>query len=285
MKSQGTTPEDVSAKKALTPEETQMAMRDYYAFCAYGDSLIGQAVTEFKEYCAKNNQEYLIIYTVGDHGWHLGEQGIEAKFTPYRQSVHNAAIVVSSDKTKFPAGKVYRDIVEYVDFAPTILAAGGVNIHDQQYDYLDGEDLAEVLAGTAKKREYALGEMNLVCGPRAYIRSEDFAFSMRSRPENVKPKEGSLNENVKWAMECPVEKAELALYDLRSDPLERDNVAGDPEYKELAAWFRTKLGNIVLGDGRVECDWDKKNSYNISTFAEGADDKKLDIPRKLIPKI
>ena len=53
----------------------------------------------------------------------------------------------------------------------------------------------------------------------------------------------------------------------------------------MAQWFRQKLGNIVLGDGRVECDWNEKNSYNISTFADGADDKKLDIPDGLIPKL
>ena len=64
-------------------------------------------------------------------------------------------------------------------------------------------------------------------------------------------KEKDLKRDVKWALECPVDKAELALYDLRKDPLERNNVANDPGYKALAEWFRQKLGRIVLGDGRV----------------------------------
>ncbi|WP_442510468.1 sulfatase-like hydrolase/transferase [Novipirellula sp. SH528] len=283
MKIIASSPEDISAKLAFTAEEVQQAIRDYYAFCAHGDALIGDAVKTFKEYCAKRNQEYLIIYTVGDHGWHLGEQGIETKFTPWRQSIHNAAIVVSSDKTKFPAGKVFDEIVEYVDFMPTILAAGGVNIHDKKYDFLDGYDLAEVISGNTVSREYALGEMNLIYGPRAYLRTKDFGFSMRTRPGYGLVKEENLNKDIKWALRCPVEKAELALYDLRQDPLERNNVAADPEYKELAEWFRQKLGNIVLGDGRVECDWDQKNSYNISNFAKGADDKHLDIPAHHLP--
>ncbi|VGO17778.1 Arylsulfatase [Pontiella desulfatans] len=285
MKIIATTPEDVEAKRAYSAEEVQKAMRDYFAFCAHGDAVIGDAVKAFKEYCAKNKRDYLIIYTVGDHGWQLGEQGIETKFTPWRQSIHNAAIVVSSDKTKFPPGKVYDGIVEYVDFMPTILAAGGVNIHDAQYDYLDGYDLAEVIAGKAIDRAYALGEMNLIYGPRAYLRSKEFGFSMRTRPGNALAKEGNLNKNIKWALECPVKAAELALYDLRQDPLERNNVAADPEYRALAEWFRRKLGNIVLGDGRVECDWSKMNSYNISLFAKGADNKKLDIPAGLVPTV
>ena len=57
------------------------------------------------------------------------------------------------------------------------------------------------------------------------------------------------------------------------------------EYKELAEWFRKKLANIVLGDNRVESVWQEKNVYNISQFAVGSDDKKLDIPDRLIPKV
>jgi len=285
MKVVANSPEDVSAGRAFSGEEMQMAIRDYYAFCAQGDELIGDAVKAFKDYCETNNRDYLIIYTVGDHGWHLGEQGIESKFGPWRESIHNAALVISSNKEKFPPGMVYDEIVEYVDFAPTILAAGGADIHSDRYDYLDGCDLSEVLKGETVNREYALGEMNLVIGPRAYLRSKDWGFSMRTRKGNAIGKVGTLNKDIKWALECPVEKAELALYDLRVDPLERDNVAADPEYAALAEWFRQKLGNIVLGDGRVECDWDYQNAYEISNFAEGADNKKLDIPAELIPAI
>jgi len=45
------------------------------------------------------------------------------------------------------------------------------------------------------------------------------------------------------------------------------------------------MGNIVLGDGRVECDWQLPNSYSISNFAGGADEKVLNIPAELIPQI
>jgi hypothetical protein len=75
----------------------------------------------------------------------------------------------------------------------------------------------------------------------------------------------------------------MSLYDLRMDPAERTNVAYDESYEQLAAFFREKLANIVLGDRRVECDWTRENKYHISNFAPGAHDRRLKIPEEIIP--
>ncbi len=268
----------------FTEQQQQQMIQDYYAFCAMGDALIGQAVDDFKAYCKANNQPYLIVFGCGDHGWHLGEQGAYFKWTGYLKSNETAIIAVSSDKKRFPAGKVINDFVEYVDFAPTFYAAAGYDITEERFEFLDGRDLSLTANKKVTPRDYVLGEVN-VYGNRAYMRGREFAFSMRSRKGNGNPSMKDLpNSNVKWPMECSPEEAEMALYDLRTDPKERNNVAYDAEYKELAAWFRTKLGNIVLGDGRFEAVWDQKNVFNVSNFAKGADDKKLEIPKKIIPK-
>lgn len=270
----------------LTYEEKQQTIRDYYAFCAYGDHLVGEAIAAFKEYNERNGQEYLILYVTGDHGWHLGEQGIEAKFTPWQLSNHGAAIVVSSDKTKYPPGEVYEGFTEYVDFVPTMLTAAGADLTNEAYAFLDGQDMGSRLREDDVPKEYIIGEINSVAGPRAYMRTEDFAFSMRTRKGWGKPgKQYAPNENIEWALNASFEEASLALYDLRIDPAERNNVSFDPAYKELTEWFRQKLGNIVLGDGRIETDWDQLNVWNRTEFALGADDKKLNIPDELIPPV
>ncbi|MDG2280367.1 MAG: sulfatase-like hydrolase/transferase [Flavicella sp.] len=271
---------------ALTYDEKQQAIRDYYAFCAYGDDQIGKAIGAFKEYSTKNNQEFLILYVCGDHGWQLGEQGIEAKFSPWELSNHTTAIVVSSEEKNFKAGAVYSEFAEYVDIMPTVIAAGGADVSKEEFDYLDGYDLAEVLKNKKLKRDYVLGEFNHVAGPRAFLRTKDFSFSMRNRESNRKASNKQKpNINIKWGLNAPRKDVEMALYDLRNDPKERNNVANDKGYEELADWLREKLGNITLGDGRIESNWTQQNDYNISDFAAGADDKIIQIPKKIIPEL
>lgn len=271
----------------MSEADKKQSIRDYYAFCAMGDALVGQSVEAFKTYSEKQGRDWLILYVIGDHGWHLGEQGGTSKFAPYNTSNHCAAIAVSSDKKRWPAGTICHDYVEFVDFAPTLVRGGGGDLTRKTYAHLDGYAMDDIASGK-KNREYVLGEMNHVIGPRCYLRGEDFAFSMRNREKNGKAFEkwgDKPGVNIKWALEAPREKVEMVLFDLRTDPMEQNNVADDPEYAALADWFRVKLGNITLGDGRVECDWKNPDDYVITDFARGAHDGKLDIPAELIPAI
>ncbi|MGC6505911.1 MAG: sulfatase-like hydrolase/transferase [Coraliomargaritaceae bacterium] len=263
------------------------SIRDYYAFCAMGDSLVGDSVEAFKDYSAQQGRDWLILYVIGDHGWHLGEQGGSAKFAPYDTSNHCAVIAVSSDKKKWPAGAVCHEWVEFVDFAPTLLRAGGAALDDARYSHLDGLSM-DIIATGEKTRDYVIGEMNHVIGPRAYLRCDDFAFSMRNRQKNGKPGESwghTPGEGIEWALTAPRDEVELALFDLRIDPMEQINVANHPQYVQLADWFRQKLGRITLGDGRVECDWSQPEAYVITSFAQGAHDHQLEIPLNYIPQI
>lgn len=265
----------------------QQAIRDYFAFCAMGDSLVGKAVNEFKSYSESQGREYVIVYVIGDHGWHLGEQGGENKFAPYDTSNRCAVIAISSDGKRYPAGKVCHDPIEFVDFAPTFLSLAGADLAEEKFAHLDGRPIDDTLSGEFK-RDYVLGNINHVIGPRAYLRSNDFAFSMRTREKNgiFGTKWGHApGEDVKWGLEAPRDDVELALFDLRNDPNEQSNVANDEAYIKLADWFREKLGRIVLGDGRVEADWTTKNNFAVSDFATGAHDGKLNIPAGIIPNV
>lgn len=255
-----------------TAERRQKMIQDYYAFCAYGDNLVGQTTDAFIKYSEENNQEWMIIYVHGDHGWKLNEHGAVSKFTPWEKDAHNPIVVVSSDKKKFPAGKVVRDFTEFIDVTPTVLAAGGADLEDEKFDYLDGMDLAKVARGKAPKRDYVIGESHAVTGARAFIRTKDYVFSIQTRPNS---KHGG---DFLWAINTPYKDLDPALYHFTIDPDEINNVAFDPEYKEIAMKMKDKLLNIVLGDGRTEVEWGKWGDGTTvykSNFAPGAHDYKL----------
>lgn len=46
-------------------------------------------------------------------------------------------------------------------------------------------------------------------------------------------------------------------------------------------WLGNKLSSIILDDGRIETNWKQENEFNRTTFALGADNKKMDLPLKL----
>lgn len=255
--------------------DKQQMVQDYYAFCAYGDSLIGEAVRAFTSYSESHGQPWMILYVCGDHGWKLNEHGAIYKFSPWEIDTRTPMIVVSSEQEAFPAGKVVTDIVELVDIAPTALAAAGADLQDAGYAYLDGYNLAEVTAGLLPSRDYTLSESHAVTGPRATIRTEVFMFSLRSRPDKVR------GRNMLWAMNASYEELEPVLYDLTRDPEERYNLAFDKDYAAVAQAMKEKLLNIVLGDDRAEVDWGPAGAGTEvfrSNFAPGSDDKVLKLP-------
>ena len=214
----------------------------------------------------------MIVYVCGDHGWKLNDHGAEGKFTPWEIDSHNPIIVVSSDKKAFPAGNVVTDFAEFVDIAPTCMGAGGADLTDGTFDYLDGYDLAKVVSGEIPAREYVIGENHSVTGPRAYIRTKDFCFSMQTRPHKKR------GEDMDWARNASYQELDPGLYHMPSDPHEVNNLAFNPAYRQVAQAMQQKLMNIVLGDNRVEVGWGPKadgTEIFRSSFSPGADDKKL----------
>ena len=252
----------------------QKMIQDYFAFCAYGDALIGQAVEAFITYSEEKKQPYMIVYVCGDHGWKLNDHGSISKFSYWDIDTHNPIVVVSSDKDSFPEGKVVTNFTEFVDIAPTIISAAGGNVESDAFDYLDGLNLKDVASGKAPNRNYIVGEAHAVTGPRAFIRTKEYVFSMQTRPHKKR------GENMEWALNASYKELDPALHYIPEDPKEINNLAFNKAYETIAMALKDKLINIVLGDNRVEVAWGKKadgTKLYRSNFAPGAHDYKLQI--------
>ncbi|MEM9480596.1 MAG: sulfatase-like hydrolase/transferase [Verrucomicrobiota bacterium] len=261
----------------FTDEEKHQMIADYYAFCAYGDLLVGQAADGFIEFSEKQKKPWLILYVCGDHGWRLNEHGMVAKFTHYDTDLHNPLIVVSSDKDQFPAGKVVTDFTQFVDMAPTFLDAGGVDIAGEDYAWLDGRNLADVVSGKAPSRDYIIAEPTHVIGARGVIRTKDYKFAMKVKDAWKR------GVGMDWALTAKLEDIEPTLFDLKADPEEIRNLAFDPRYRPVVDALREKLQTIVLGNNRVEVNWTREGDDEVftSNFAPDSDDGNIDVPARL----
>ncbi len=118
-------------------------------------------------------------------------------------------------------------------------------------------------------------------GPRAVIRTKDYKIAMKIRPRNGHTMTAATaGKDFKWAITADLKDIELTLFDLNADPDEHNNLAFDARYRPVLDALRTKLQNIVLGDGHVEVAWTKAGYDRVhhSNFASGADDGRLKVP-------
>lgn len=90
-------------------------IRGYYAAASYMDAQVGRLLAELD---ALRLRDDTIVILWGDHGWHLGEQGMWCKHTNFENATHAPLIVsVPGQKT---AGRQTDALVEFVDVYPTL---------------------------------------------------------------------------------------------------------------------------------------------------------------------
>jgi len=230
----------------LTEEQIRKTIAHYYAYNTYGDIHLGRVVDAFKKKSEQQNRPWLIILAA-DNGWHLGDHGMNAKFTFYDVSAHVPLIVSSSDG-RFSGGTKYEEFVEFVDIAPTIMSAAGITVPD----YFDGIDLGDLISGNVKPKEFVVSEEFHVLR-RAMIRGEylgrEYALSMRTKPDKF-----NLPDDQNWALSAPLLSLDIHLFDVVEDPYETNNLSGDPSYLPVIMDLKSKLEKKIFVN-RIEPRW------------------------------
>jgi arylsulfatase A-like enzyme len=146
----------------------------------------------------------------------LGEHGVWKKRDFYDSNVRVPFIVSGTDR--LPAGKVVRQPVEMVDFLPTLLDLSGFDPPQN----IQGRSLLPLIRGEVLQwrpacfsehdySEDAYDELRKDGGRRVMVRTRGWklVFIMDERIPNT----------------------DRALYNLRRDPHEQHNLAGDPKYE------------------------------------------------------
>ncbi len=148
------------------------------------------------------------------------------KFLPYEESVKVPYIIAGPG---IPKGKTVDGQVSNVDFAATILDAAGAKAGRTQ----DGVSLIPVAKNPATRPDRAI-----------LLEAPEPLFASASMPNNKWDKAYKGVRPGDWKYVIYRDSGAEELYDLKADPYEINNLAGDPAYAATKARLIAKLEQL-----------------------------------------
>ena len=134
----------------LSVEARRTARRAYLACVRYADRQVGKVLDELDRLGLAENT---IVVVWGDHGWHLGEQQIWAKHTPFERA-NRSVLMVRAPGVSEPGMKTGA-LAETIDLYPTLKDLCQPSFSETRFP-LDGKSLTPVLKGEATVRDAAI---------------------------------------------------------------------------------------------------------------------------------
>lgn len=204
--------------KELLKYKYQWYMQDYLATVASIDENIGKLL----DYLDKNDltKNTLVVYT-SDQGMYLGENGWFDKRWMYDVSMQSPLLMRWPGKIK--AGTVNTNMVQTIDYAPTILDAARIKAPD----FMQGFSLVPTITGKQK----IIPRHNLY-----------YHFYEYYADHTVLQHLGVRGEQYKLIYFYPVDEWEL--YDLDTDPREQKNLINSAAHQEILKQMKLELLNL-----------------------------------------
>jgi choline-sulfatase len=198
----------------FSEEQTRRAIAAYYGMVSYMDVNVGKVLQTLEDCGLGGNTR--VLYT-SDHGDNLGRNGLYGKSTMYEDSAGIPLIVAGPD---LPRGKTSDTVASLVDVFPTVMEWAGEPTWPED-SRLPGHSLHPIANGAAPERT-VLSEYHATCstGGIFMIRKEQYKYI---HYVNFRP----------------------ALYDLRADPDETEDLAERSEYRGVVADCEAALRDLL----------------------------------------
>ena len=222
----GFTPE----QRALTEFKYQRYMRDYAKVVHELDNQIGRLLDYLKEKGLLDNT--LVVYT-SDQGFYMGEHGWFDKRFMYEESLATPLVM------RLPKGYerrgVVSEMVQNIDYAPTFLEMAGAPIPAD----IQGESLVPLLRGKAA----SASEKQRLQNWRDAIYYHYYEYPAEHA---VRRHYGIRTDRYKLIHFYGHDVNEWELYDLKTDPHERQNLYGKSGYEALQADMHRRLEALQI---------------------------------------
>lgn len=200
---------------------------DYIAAIDSLDKNVGRLVEKLKE---KGLYENTVIIYTSDHGSHFKTRNAEYKRSCHDSSIHTPLIIRGGP---FSGGVRDDRLVSLIDLPPTLLDLAGIPIPDS----FSGKSLVQELQNGQERDCVFMQISESQCG-RA-IRTKEYKYAVRAVGS------GMVRHKAKVYFED-------YLYDLKKDPIEKENLIQAPEYKAVRARLRDMLIREMLAAGEAK---------------------------------
>ena len=230
----------------------------YLAEITYYDGQVGQIMELLDKHGLADNTVVMVV----------SEQGNSfpfAKWTCYDTGLQSAMIVRWPGKVE--PGSLTDAMVEYVDVTPTFVEMAG----GQPSPVLDGKSFVEVLEGkTDQHKSYVYGIMTtrgIINGSDAYgirsVRGWKYKLIRNLNHENefqnaltrndifksMEEKAAGGDANAQRLVNAYKVRPAIELYNVEEDPLEMNNLAGNPEYARIIERLSAELDEWMESQG------------------------------------
>ncbi|MDR3232378.1 MAG: sulfatase [Planctomycetaceae bacterium] len=194
---------DIFTESPASPKEAKEAIAAYYGCVTFVDDNLGLVFNALEKTGLDKNT---VVVLIGDHGVHLGDHNMWAKYS-LLEGTHRAPFIVRVPGAK-ENGKVCNEIVEFVDILPTFIDLCGL----RKPDNLEGISLTPLLQKNAAapwKRAAFLTDQD----QGQAVRTKKYSYMEFGNPKQTAG-------------------FKSALFDLEKDPDETVNRINDPAYAD-----------------------------------------------------
>ncbi|MBC7234811.1 MAG: sulfatase-like hydrolase/transferase, partial [Chloroflexi bacterium] len=200
---------------------------DYYGICASLDENLGRLRAELERLGLAENT--VILFT-SDHGSHFRTRNAE-----YKRSCHEASIRIPlvAWGPGFKGDKVVDELVSLIDVPPTLLEVAGIEPPREFH----GHSLMPLVRGEK------------VNWPQeVFVQISEAQVGRALRTKRWKYGVDAPDRDGRRDPDSPV-YVEQYLYDLEADPHERNNLVGDPRYRQVADELAERLVRRMVAAG------------------------------------
>ena len=208
----------------LSDEMIRELRHGYYACVSYVDALVGRLLDTLQEHGIAGET---VIVLCGDHGYHLGEQGLWTKANNYELSTR-VPLIISAPKHK-QNGNASKAFVELVDLYPTLTDICDLKVPED----LEGISCFPLLSSPDQSWKRAVFSQypRSVSETRHRGHGDIMGYALRT----------SRYRYIQWQDWSTKRLLAVELYDHESDPNETKNVAMGSKYEKV----REELAEIL----------------------------------------